>query len=509
MNDWQHGYVTDMPYTYGFYKECAPNWMDWVALLRGSEPPMDAKTVLELGCGQGYGLCVMAAANSNHHFIGVDFNPEHIAHAKSLARRTNLTNIEFHEGDFIAIAEAPNLPWAECDYVLAHGILSWVNYEVRNAMFRITDKCLAPGGLAYFSYNALPGWLATHPVQHLMRQFADRTGVNAISFENSLKALQGLKDVNAAVFNAQPGLHARLEQLQKHPKHQINYLYHEYFNGAWSLFYCTQVADEALVGKLRYLGSATLPDNYDAMLPETMRQVLDTAPDGAMRELFKDMLINQTFRRDVFVRGQAPIWTGEQLNLFSQRMITLLCDPENISLTFKTSFGEVNGRNEVYKPVIKTLTQGPKTIADIHKSLPGMNAGNLLQSISMLINSDAVAFYVPQAKKKNARQFNQILAESVSRGAPYNYIALPSIGSGISLNTIQWMALDSYHKGAKKLQDLVEGVENRLKSLNRSLLNKDGQKIPQGNETVKELNNRLTLFMNKTLPLLRNLGAVK
>lgn len=231
MTDWQHGYVTDMPYTFGFYKECAPHWLDWVALLRGSEPPTQARQMLELGCGQGYGLCVLAAANPGYQFVGVDFNPEHIAHARSLARRTGLKNIAFHEGDFMQLAAVSTLPWGTCDYVVAHGILSWVNETVRKAIFEIIDRCLTPGGLAYFSYNALPGWLATHPVQHLMRQFAERTGVNALSFDSALDVLQRLQDANAAVFSAQPGLKQRLAQLQQHPKQQSNYLYHEYFNG--------------------------------------------------------------------------------------------------------------------------------------------------------------------------------------------------------------------------------------------------------------------------------------
>jgi SAM-dependent methyltransferase len=88
-----------------------PNWLDWVALLRGAEPPHDTRCVLELGCGQGFGLCVLAAANPEHRFVGLDFNPEHIAHARGLVRRTGLTNIEFHEGDFLALAQAPELPW--------------------------------------------------------------------------------------------------------------------------------------------------------------------------------------------------------------------------------------------------------------------------------------------------------------------------------------------------------------------------------------------------------------
>ena len=90
---WQHGYYSDTSYTYGFYKEFAPNWLDWVALLKGSEPPSTSNRMLELGCGQGLGLCVMAAANPHMRFVGVDFNPEQIAHARSLVRRTGLKHI--------------------------------------------------------------------------------------------------------------------------------------------------------------------------------------------------------------------------------------------------------------------------------------------------------------------------------------------------------------------------------------------------------------------------------
>ncbi|WP_201067329.1 MULTISPECIES: methyltransferase regulatory domain-containing protein [Thiorhodovibrio] len=129
-------------------------------------------------------------------------------------------------------------------------------------------------------------------------------------FESALAALQGLREAGAHVFNTQPGLGARLEQLQKHPKDQVNYLYHESFNGAWTLFYCTDVMHEAALGKLTYLASATLPENFDSALPPAMREQLERAPDPALRELYKDLLINQSFRRDVFVRGAAPLWNG-------------------------------------------------------------------------------------------------------------------------------------------------------------------------------------------------------
>lgn len=497
---WQHGYYSDTSYTYGFYKEFAPSWLDWVALLKGSEPPSTSARMLELGCGQGLGLSVLAAANPEMQFVGVDFNPEQVAHARSLVRRTGLTNMEFHEADFME-----KRPYGSFDYVVAHGILTWVNREVRSAIYQIIDRSLTPGGLAYFSYNALPGWLATHPVQHLMRQYADRTGVNAGSFQSALKSLETLKEAGAAVFKSQPGIQSRMEQLSQQAANNENYIYHEYFHSSWTLFYFTQIAQEAAEGKLRFLGSATLPENYDAMLPEAMRKALDGAPDLTMRELFKDLAINQSFRRDVFVRGVTPVWSGEHLDLFAKRMVTLTQDPQDISFKFQTGFGEVSGKEEIYQPIVEQIAKGPIKIADLNKALPDLDVSSLLQSLSLLAHAGAVGFYAPDANKKPAQIFNRIIAESVSRGAPYRYAALPSVGSGMSLDELQWMALDAQIKGET---DMAAGVAKRLKGLNKSIA-KDGQAVPHGEDMVAELRVRLEGFIGKVLPMIKRLGGVK
>ena len=367
---WQHGYYSDTSYTYGFYKEFAPNWLDWVALLKGSEPPDTSARMLELGCGQGLGLCVMAASNPHMRFAGVDFNPEQIAHARSLVRRTGLSNIEFHEADFVSLADKDG-GIGPCDYVVAHGIQS------------------------------------------------------------------------------------RLDQLKKTAADNENYIFHEYFHTSWTLFYFTQIAEEAAQGKLRFLGTATLPENYDTLLPEPMRKVLDTAPD-------------------------------------------------QVDLKFKTGFGEVTGKQEVYKPIIDQIARGPVKIADLTQVLPGMNMGSLLQSLTLLAHGGAVGFYVPDADTGPAVAFNQALAERVSFGAPYRYLALPGIGSGISLDEIQWMAVDAYGKK----ESIPAGVARRLKALNKSLI-KDGQALAQGDATVRELETRLGVFVDKTLPMIQRLGGVQ
>ena len=108
------------------------------------------------------------------------------------------------------------------------------------------------------------------------------------------------------------------------------------------------------------------------------------------------------------------------------------------------------------------------------------------------------------ANKKPAISFNQTLAELVSRGAPYRYLALPGIGTGINLDEIHWMAVDAHSKN----EDIPAGVEARLKGLNKSLL-KDGQPLKHGQETVNELKVRLDGFIGGTLPLIKRLGGVK
>jgi hypothetical protein len=80
--------------------------------------------------------------------------------------------------------------------------------------------------------------------------------------------------------------------------------------------------------------------------------------------------------------------------------------------------------------------------------------------------------YLTQTKKP-AINFNQVIAESVSRGAPYRYLSLPGISSAINLDEIQFMALDAHNKN----EDIIAGVEARLKGLNKSIL-KDGQPVP-------------------------------
>jgi len=166
------GYVTDIPYVRGFKPMLAPAWLDFVALLGGIQPParQSGFSWCDLGCGQGVTAAVLAATHPGGVFHGIDAMPVHIDFAASLATEAEARNAHFHTADFAA---ALNQPLPRFDYIVAHGVYSWVDVGIRAQLRRFIDRRLKSGGLVYVSYNALPGWTSDIPFQYLVRALAE------------------------------------------------------------------------------------------------------------------------------------------------------------------------------------------------------------------------------------------------------------------------------------------------------------------------------------------------
>ncbi len=130
MSSWTHGYVADVEYTHGFYRELTPEILRFSALVNGNRVPPSGKplTYCELGCGQGFTANLLAAANPHIKFYANDFNPTQVANARLLAEEGGLDNILFFDNSFEDFAEEPNLP-KEFDIIVLHGIYSWISPE--------------------------------------------------------------------------------------------------------------------------------------------------------------------------------------------------------------------------------------------------------------------------------------------------------------------------------------------------------------------------------------------
>lgn len=154
----------------------APERLALTSLLHGGpRQSLDAYAVLELGCGNGANLLPLAYYRRHATFVGLDGAGSQIAVANARRSALQLSNLSFVAADFADAAEQLS---GEFDFIIAHGVFSWVPDEVRDALLELCTRRLRPGGLLYLNYNSSPGWNVRGLVREfLLAQTAGTTGL--------------------------------------------------------------------------------------------------------------------------------------------------------------------------------------------------------------------------------------------------------------------------------------------------------------------------------------------
>ena len=185
------GYVLDTPYLFEFQEELSPVRLNYTALLGGYPAvPLDRPfRYLDIGCGYGVTLAVLAAAFPDARFTGIDLNPDHIREAADLA--SDAENLRLLCGGFDDVALGPD---EQFDFVVMHGLVSWLDDGPFAALTEFLDRHVAPGGIVYASYNALPGWSATQSLRsRLLTEAASIDGTAADKAMGAIDALRQMK----------------------------------------------------------------------------------------------------------------------------------------------------------------------------------------------------------------------------------------------------------------------------------------------------------------------------
>src|SRR3954469_4796333 len=212
--DWTAGYVTELEYTYGYYRELCPSRLRLACLSAGIAPPAGKPfSYLELGYGQGLSLNVHAAANEGV-FWGTDFNPVQTAHALAFADASG-SSVKALNDSFAELAARNDLP--EFDVVALHGIWTWISEENSRHIVDIMRRKLRVGGLVYISYNCFPGWAPAAPLRHLMKLHADVAGTEASGMgakvDAALAFARQVVDSGALYFRGNPAVGERLAKM--------------------------------------------------------------------------------------------------------------------------------------------------------------------------------------------------------------------------------------------------------------------------------------------------------
>ena len=367
-----HGYATDIPYLRDFKPQLAPAWLDHVALVARVEPPArnSGFTWCDLGCGQGVTANILAATHPGGDFHAIDAMPAHIDHAQRLAAEAAIPNVSFHGVDFTAAADL-DLPLF--DYIVAHGVYSWVDATSQRALRRFFDRRLKPGGFAYVSYNAMPGWARDLPFQRLARELArDFAGDSAARLTAALGVIRTLAaaDVPALTPSFIVG------ELEQRPEdYTPPYLVHEFMPGAWQPLYVTEVRAAMKTVGLTPVGSATLMENLDPLvLSASAREMLGAIADHDLRELVRDFYLDQRFRCDVFARGNRRLGGAQRCDALLASIFALARPASAIRYSAATPAGYHPYNNPTARAMISALADGPGTCRP-HLG-PGTSAGS-------------------------------------------------------------------------------------------------------------------------------------
>ncbi len=503
---WSHGYYAQSGYSYGIYAETMPARLRWVSLLQGQRLPATYFRYLDAGCGQGLNLITAAVLHPESEFVGIDFLPQHVAHARDVAQRCGLNNITFIEGDFVELAKDPSA-LGEFDYAICHGIATWVGPEVKQALFKLIGQTLRAGGVFYNSYNTLPGWLAGLPFQHLVTlEQRTKSGPEALTAARlSLEKLAGVAEV---LFKQQPGLSVRLKSLDSQDP---AYLLQEYNHDHWRPVFVSEMMDDMAQVKLSYLGTATLADVFESVVKPELREMLQAQSNVVMREQLRDYAVAQSFRRDLYIKGKRLMWPqeyGDEVRSTRMMVNPLLPRPTGDDpYRIKGSTQDLLGKPEFYNGILARLqgAQGATVGELVDGEHDPKNDDSVIEAISMMVQG---GWIVPRLDLPNPRgpQVTAVLAKMVCQGAPYRALPLPLAGSGHLLPETDWILVKLISEGVPHDQ-LATRLVPALSKLGRKL-GKDGKAIDNDRDRDALINRLVAEFISQTLPLLKMMGAV-
>src|SRR5262245_12059900 len=316
------------PYESHPFAQTHPDRLATVATLLGLKPPPVAKCrVLEIGCSNGGNLIPMAVALPGSTFLGIDLSAREIEDGQAMLDKLKLPNIELRRmgieefpGNVVdslrestgvepgshGAAAAPSTRGASglhFDYVICHGVYSWVTPPVQEKILEICHKHLAPNGIAYVSYNTYPGWHLRGMIRDMMKYHTQHTSdpvVRVKQARNLLDFLARALDKDRSPYSL--NLKAELELIRRC---RDSYLFHEHLEDANAPVYFHEFAERAAAKGLRYLGEADfavmVPGNYPPEISNVLHMV---AVDLVHMEQYMDFLRNRTFRQSLLCHAR-------------------------------------------------------------------------------------------------------------------------------------------------------------------------------------------------------------
>ena len=277
-----------------------PDRIAAIATLFGMQPaPVQTSRVLELACGQGGNLIPIACSYPESQCLGIDLAQRQVEKGQEVVDALGLPNIELR---YQSILDFP-IDAGRFDYIIAHGVFSWVPADVRDKILAICQDHLAPSGVAFVSYNTYPGWHQRRMIRDMMR-FHTRTLEEPSKRIEQAKAF--LTFMNQAIPEGSAYAKSLREEYGALAHADESYLFHEQLEEVNEPQYFHEFAEQAQSHELQYVSEIEFSnlqfDRYPPQVAQALRKM-----EILMREQYLDFLMRRTFRQTLLCHNGVPL----------------------------------------------------------------------------------------------------------------------------------------------------------------------------------------------------------
>jgi methyltransferase-like protein/2-polyprenyl-3-methyl-5-hydroxy-6-metoxy-1,4-benzoquinol methylase len=283
----------DLPYESHSYPQTHPDNLAVIATLRGMSPAaVERCRVLELGCGRGCNLVPMAHGLPETRFVGIDSSERQIGDAGQFAGALGLKNVELRTMDLMGVG--PDL--GQFDFIICHGVYSWVPGPVQEKILEICAQNLALNGVAYVSYNTFPGWFLRGTVAEMLHLHARR-------FNDPVERVRQARAFLELMAEFTPDKSAAFAAVLQEERGRLrstpdSHLFHEQLAELNDPIYFYQFNERARAKGLEYLAEARLLDMSPMRFDEKVQKALPKmAADPIDQEQYMDFLMGRSSRQ--------------------------------------------------------------------------------------------------------------------------------------------------------------------------------------------------------------------
>jgi len=438
-------------------------------------PPVETARILEIGCADGANLHSIAASLPESVCVGIDRSANQVAAGEQLGKSAGLANVFLGELDFRELPDKPDEPY---DYIIAHGVYSWVDAEAQTSLIQKIRSHLSPQGVAFVSYNCYPGWHLRQMVREFLLYHTAGVDDPQERVNRCRTALPGL--IQSVPPQLQGYAALLVEEQQLIERTSDDYIAHEHLEQDNRPCYFHEFASRLEANDLQFLCEAELASMQANRYPQVLGQLADqaggdgkTALDPIKAEQYLDFSRLRMFRQTLIVHADVEI--NRQL------------DPARVRDLSASAFGvykedqaAINDQAETFKGEkgVSITTAHPLSKAAMRvlaENWPNRLSFNELESFSRsMINSDSSAATQTEEIEKGSAAIAEILlagatAEIVNlHTGPARYtttvsdkpvasqLARTQAGSGTSVSTLRHRSITLTSLGQHMI-DLLDG----------------------------------------------------